>query len=72
VEPEEQIPDPSTCSRCAGTLHSMGQEQFRVGGTRGGWKLLFGEWAEIDEDMIPLEIWACERCRRVEFRVPPS
>ena len=46
----------------------MGVEQFRVGGTSGGWKLLFGEWAELGEQMLPLELWACGRCRRVEMR----
>jgi hypothetical protein len=51
-------------------MTSMGVEQFRVGGTSGGWKLLFGEWAEVGEDMLPLEAFACSSCRRVELRVP--
>jgi hypothetical protein len=46
----------------------MGVEQFRVGGTSGGWKLLFGEWAELGEQMLPLELLACGRCRHVEIR----
>ena len=58
-----------TCLRCGGPLQSMGVEQFRVGGTSGGWKLLFGEWAELGEEMLPLELLACGRCRRVEMRV---
>ena len=66
----ETQPDPSACTRCGGTLHAMGIESFRVGGTSGGWKLLFGELAEVGEDTLPLEVWACERCRRVELRVP--
>lgn len=48
----------------------MGVEEFRVGGTSGGWKLLFGEWAELGEDMIKLEIRACSVCAHVELRVP--
>jgi len=48
----------------------MGIERLRIGGTGGGWKLLFGEWAELGEDMLPLEALACARCRRVELRVP--
>jgi hypothetical protein len=47
----------------------MGVERFRVGGTSGGWKLLFGEWAELGEQMLPLELLACGRCRWVEMRV---
>jgi hypothetical protein len=63
-------PVPSdVCLRCGGPLQSMGVEQFRVGGTSGGWKLLFGEWAELGEQMLPFELFACGRCRRVEMRV---
>ncbi len=57
------------CLRCGGQLESMGVEEFRVGGTAGGWKLLFGEWAELGEGKVPLEVWACRTCRMVEFRL---
>ncbi len=65
-------PDSSddTCVRCGGLLQSMGVEEFRVGGTSGGWKVLFGEWAELGEGMLSLEALACASCRRVELRVP--
>jgi hypothetical protein len=62
--------DAGACLRCGARLTSMGREQFRIGGTSGGWKLLFGEWAELGEGMLELEVWACERCRKVELRVP--
>lgn len=58
----------NACLRCGGPLQSMGIEQFRVGGTSGGWKLLFGEWAELGEQMLPLELLACGRCRHIEIR----
>jgi hypothetical protein len=38
-------------------------EQIRVGGTSGGMKLLFGEWAEIGEDMLSLKMLVCTNCR---------
>ena len=60
----------SACLRCGAELGSMGVEEFRVGGTSGGWKLLFGEWAELGEDKLKFEIWACPSCRKVELRVP--
>ena len=60
----------SACLRCGSELGSMGVEEFRVGGTSGGWKLLFGEWAELGEDKLKFEIWACPSCRKVELRVP--
>jgi hypothetical protein len=64
-----QLPD-GACLRCGGNLTSMGVEKLRVGGTSGGWKLLFGEWAELGEELLVLEALACQRCRHVEFRVP--
>jgi hypothetical protein len=60
------------CLRCGGTLHSMGLEEFRTGGTTGGWKLLFGEWAELGEDKLLFEVLACQICHHVELRVPES
>lgn len=62
--------DPNGCLRCGNALQSIGVEQFRIGGSSGGWKLLFGEWAELGEDLLSLEVLACTRCRRVEMRVP--
>ncbi|MGZ4149528.1 MAG: hypothetical protein ACXVQJ_05780 [Actinomycetota bacterium] len=58
------------CLRCHEAMQSMGVEEFRVGGTSGGWKMLFGEWAELGEQMIQLEMLACPSCRMVELRVP--
>ncbi len=63
-------PGPNECLRCSERMEPIGVERFRVGGSSGGWKLLFGEWAELGEDMIDFEIWACPRCRKVEMRVP--
>jgi hypothetical protein len=58
------------CLRCGGPIQSMGIEEFRVGGSTGGWKLLFGEWAEVGEGMLKLEVFACGSCGKVELRVP--
>jgi hypothetical protein len=58
------------CLRCEEPLQAIGIEKFRVGGTSGGWKMLFGELAELGEGMMEFEIFACPRCRKVELRVP--
>jgi len=63
-------PDLDACLRCGAALTSMGVDEFRVGGTTGGWKLLFGEWAELGEGMLRLEVRACSVCRTVDLRVP--
>ncbi len=62
--------DPGMCLRCGTPLQSMGMREIRIGGTSGGWKLLFGEWAELGEGMIDLEFLVCPACRRVELRWP--
>jgi hypothetical protein len=62
--------DPNACLRCGAQLQSIGVEQFRIGGTSGGWGLLFGEWAEVSEQLLALEVLACTQCRKVEIRVP--
>ncbi len=62
--------DPNKCLRCGGQLQSIGVEEFRVGGSSGGWKLVFGEWAELGEGLLSLEVFACSQCRKAELRVP--
>jgi hypothetical protein len=60
------------CLRCGARLEEVGVEEFRIGGTTGGWKLLFGEWAELGENLVRLEVRACTSCRTVDLRVPPG
>ena len=74
MDPTQKGPDRSDdmCLRCGGGVTSMGVETFRTGGTSGGWKLLFGEMAELGEEMIPFEVFACGNCRRVELRLPQT
>ena len=62
--------NPDACLRCGATIQSMGVEEFRVGGTSGGWKLLFGEFAELGEGILKLEVRACGSCGNVELRTP--
>jgi hypothetical protein len=64
------VANPNACLRCGAELQSMGVEEFRVGGTTGGWKLLFGEWAELGEDKLKFEVRACPSCRTIDLRVP--
>jgi hypothetical protein len=64
--------DPNACLRCGAALRSIGTEQFRIGGTSGGWKLVFGEMAELGEGLLSLDVLACPQCRKVEMRVPSN
>jgi len=59
-----------TCLRCGAELHALGETDLRTGGSRGAWKLIFGEWAELGEGTMKVELLACPRCRRLELRLP--
>jgi hypothetical protein len=59
-----------TCLRCREPVASLGVAEFRVGGTSGGWKPFFGQWAELGEGILPLEVFGCDTCGHVELRRP--
>ena len=69
---QEATHDPDSCLRCGAALEMIGVEEFRVGGTSGGWKLVFGELAELGEGKLKLEVRACPACRTVDLRVPQA
>jgi hypothetical protein len=52
---------------CGAAMEFAEKASFRVGGTSGAWKLLFGEWAELGESMIPLNIYVCPQCGKIEL-----
>ena len=55
------------CAACKTEMESLGKVPVRVGGSSGGWHLLFGNWADMTEQIWPLEVYRCRSCRRVEF-----
>jgi predicted RNA-binding Zn-ribbon protein involved in translation (DUF1610 family) len=55
------------CKTCGVEIQFAGENAFRTGGTSGGWKFLFGEWAELDENVMPLLLYVCPKCGKVEF-----
>ena len=55
------------CSSCKSPMQSLGKLPIRVGGTSGGWHLLFGEWADASEGVLPLDVYRCPSCKRVDF-----
>ncbi len=59
--------DTKKCSSCGYTARLVYTADFRIGGTSGGWKLLFGEWAELGEEMIPLNVYFCGNCGKIEL-----
>jgi hypothetical protein len=55
------------CSFCGQNAQFMYTANFRIGGTSGGMKLLFGEWAELGESMIPMYVFVCSNCGKIEL-----
>ncbi len=55
------------CTACGQNARYAYTADFRVGGTSGGWKLLFGEWAELGEEMIPMYVFVCPNCGKIEL-----
>src|SRR2546422_163578 len=50
------------CLRCKRELVSLGSPKFRIGGSGGAAHLLFGNWAELGESTVELEVLACDSC----------
>ena len=55
------------CPACKSEMDSLGQLPIRVGGTTGGWHLLLGNFADMRESILPLDVYRCATCKRVEF-----
>ncbi len=55
------------CSYCGQNAQYVYTAKFRVGGTSGGMKLVFGEWAELGEEMIPMYVFVCPNCGKIEL-----
>jgi predicted RNA-binding Zn-ribbon protein involved in translation (DUF1610 family) len=53
------------CTACGENAQYIYTAEFRIGGTSGGMKLIFGEWAELSESMIPMYVFVCPRCGKV-------
>ena len=62
--------DPQLCVYCEVALQHLARDKFRVGGTSGAAKMFFGEWAELGEQQVEFDLWACPQCRTVVFRIP--
>jgi hypothetical protein len=58
------------CLYCKVPLDNLGEHEIRTGGTSAAAMLFFGQLAEVGEEKLPLELFACPRCRTAVFRVP--
>jgi len=59
--------DVKKCSACGAVMQFAQKLPFRIRGTPGMWKLLLGEWAELGEEMLSLDVYVCVNCGEVRF-----
>ena len=58
------------CMRCQTPMESLGVENLRTNGTPSEVTPLVGEWPDLGENTLPLEVLTCRNCGYVEFRRP--
>jgi hypothetical protein len=41
--------------------------KFRTGGMKGIWQAFLGETAQLDEELLPVTVYLCPSCGRMEL-----
>ena len=54
------------CPTCDKVMDAYYGVPFRVGGTGPGMRLLIGAWAELGEEPIPIDLFLCSKCGRIQ------
>jgi len=54
--------EPKKCYSCGTEMQFAQRIPFRIKGTPGLWKLVIGEWGELDEEMLSLDVFVCPKC----------
>jgi len=60
------------CTACNKDLTFAGVRNFRTGGGGGIATFLLGSWAGASEELLPLAIYGCTSCGRVELFLPST
>ena len=55
------------CYSCGTEMVFTQTLPFRIHGTPGVWKLILGEWAELGEEMLSLDVYLCPKCGLIEL-----
>lgn len=58
------------CSNCQTPMALVGEEDLRVGGTTGFGGMLLGNFNQMSEHILSLEMYRCETCGKVDFYMP--
>jgi len=60
------------CVACNTDLTYAGTKNFRTGGSGGLTTFFLGQWAEASEDLLPLALYGCATCGRIELFLPSA
>jgi len=55
------------CPICGMEMEDYKNHTFRIGGTGGEWAFMFGDIAEIEEEPLPLHVYICPKCSKMEL-----
>jgi predicted RNA-binding Zn-ribbon protein involved in translation (DUF1610 family) len=55
------------CYSCNTEMQYAEKVPFRIKGTPGFWKLIVGEWAELGEEMLYLDVYVCPKCGEIRL-----
>ena len=55
------------CLRCKLPTDYLGQLPLMTGRHSGMAKLVFGQWAELDESSWPIDVYRCRHCGHLEM-----
>lgn len=59
--------DGINCTRCSMPMQDLGEYNFRTGGATGLGAMFLGQWNELSERTVTLDMKVCPTCRHVEF-----
>jgi hypothetical protein len=64
---KEKAEHPKECYICKGELEFLGQIPVRAYGTGPVARLLFGQWAEVGEETLPIDLFRCKKCGHLDI-----
>lgn len=59
-----------SCTRCNSPLDLVGEEDFRTGGSTGIAAMFLGNFNQLNEGILALQMYRCAQCGHVEFFLP--
>jgi DNA-directed RNA polymerase subunit RPC12/RpoP len=48
-------------------MEDFGVQKLRIGGVGGEWSYIIGDIVEIEQETLPVNIYVCPRCGKIEL-----